>query len=69
MRQLSMATRRELKDAIRERYQAVTKRRERRQVLAEFRCGSFRRIYRRPALRLAPAEPLGDLFLQQILNP
>jgi hypothetical protein len=35
-RQLSMATRRELKDAIRQRYQAATDRRERRQILAEF---------------------------------
>jgi hypothetical protein len=34
-RQLSMATRRELKDAIRQRYQAATERRERRQILAE----------------------------------
>jgi len=35
-RQLSMATRRELKDAIRERYQAATRRRERWQILSEF---------------------------------
>src|ERR1700730_13560883 len=35
-RQLSMATRQELKDAIRERYQAANERRERRQILAEF---------------------------------
>ena len=35
-RQLSMATRRELKDAIRERYQAATRRRARRQILSEF---------------------------------
>jgi hypothetical protein len=35
-RQLSMATRRELKDAIRERYQAAGERRQRRQILAEF---------------------------------
>src|ERR1035437_7030450 len=34
-RQLSMATRRELKDAIRERYQAATRRWERRQILSE----------------------------------
>lgn len=34
--QLSMATRRELKDAIRERYQAAANRRERRQILSEF---------------------------------
>jgi hypothetical protein len=34
-RQLSMATRRELKDAIRQRYQAATEHRERRQILAE----------------------------------
>src|SRR5215469_386503 len=34
-RQLSMATRRELKDAIRQRYQAANERRERRQILAE----------------------------------
>ena len=31
-----MATRRELKDAIRERYQAASERRDRRQILAEF---------------------------------
>ena len=36
VRQLSMATRRELKDAIRERYQAATKRWERRQIVSEF---------------------------------
>src|SRR5271167_5030598 len=35
-RRLSMATRRELKDAIRERYQAASEGRERRQILAEF---------------------------------
>src|SRR5215469_8026373 len=35
-RQLSMATRRELKDAIRQRYQGSGDRRERRQILAEF---------------------------------
>jgi hypothetical protein len=34
-RQLSVATRRELKDAIRERYQAARRRRERRQILSE----------------------------------
>jgi hypothetical protein len=31
-----MATRRELKDAIRERYQADTRRRERQEILSEF---------------------------------
>jgi hypothetical protein len=36
VRQLSMATRRELKDAIRERYQAATRRWERRQIVSEF---------------------------------
>jgi len=36
VRQLSMATRRELKDAIRERYQGAAGRRERRQILSEF---------------------------------
>ena len=36
MRQLSMATRRELKDVIRERYRATTRRRERRQIVSEF---------------------------------
>jgi hypothetical protein len=35
-RQLSMATRRELKDAIRERYQAAMRLREGRQILSEF---------------------------------
>jgi hypothetical protein len=35
-RQLSMATRRELKDAIRERYQAASEGRDRRLILAEF---------------------------------
>ena len=35
-RQLSMATRRELKDAIGERYQTATRRRERQQILSEF---------------------------------
>jgi hypothetical protein len=35
-RQLSMATRRELKDAIRERYQGAAGRQERRQILSEF---------------------------------
>ena len=34
VRQLSMATRRELKDAIRERYQAAANQRERRQILS-----------------------------------
>jgi hypothetical protein len=36
MARLSMATRRELKDAIRQRYQSATERRERRQILSEF---------------------------------
>jgi len=35
-RQLSMATRRELKDAIRQRYQESSDRRERRRILTEF---------------------------------
>ena len=36
LRRLSMATRRELKDAIRERYRAATERRDRRKILEEF---------------------------------
>ena len=59
-RRLSMATRRELKDAIRQRYQATIQRRERRQILAEFvRVTGY---HRKHALRVlnhspTPAEP------------
>jgi hypothetical protein len=59
-RQLSMATRRELKDAIRERYQTATNRRERRQILSEFiRVTGYHRkhalrVLNRPATLLGP---------------
>ena len=59
-RQLSMATRRELKDAIRQQYQGSSDRRERRQILAEFvRVTGY---HRKHALRVlnhssAPAKP------------
>jgi hypothetical protein len=60
VRQLSMATRRELKDAIRQRYQGSSDRHERRQILAEFvRVTGY---HRKHALRvlnrsLAPPKP------------
>jgi hypothetical protein len=45
-----MATRQELKDAIRERYQGTSERRDRRQILAEFvRVTGY---YRKHALRV-----------------
>jgi hypothetical protein len=59
-RQLSMATRRELKDAIRQRYQGSSDHRERRRILAEFvRVTGY---HRKHALRVlncssAPAKP------------
>jgi hypothetical protein len=59
-RQLSMATRRELRDAIRQRYQGSSDRRERGQILAEFvRVTGY---HRKHALRVlncssAPPEP------------
>jgi len=54
-RQLSMATRRELKDAIRQRYQAATEGQERRQILAEFvRVTGYHRKY---ALRVLNQSP------------
>jgi hypothetical protein len=51
-----MATRRELKDAIRERYQAATRRRERRQILSEFvRVTGY---HRKHALRVLNRPPV-----------
>ena len=50
-RQLSMATRRELKDAIRERYQGAAGRRSGDQILSEFERGD-RRYHRKHALRV-----------------
>ena len=74
-RQLSMATRRELKDAIRQRYLGSSDRRERRQILAEFvRVTGY---HRKHALRVlnrssAPAKPrqrerLYDVAVHQAL--
>src|SRR6266849_4549115 len=55
-RQLSMATRRELKDAIRERYQAATRPRERRQILSEFvRVTGYHRKHALRVLNQPPA--------------
>src|SRR5216684_7846048 len=55
-RQLSMATRRELKDAIRERYQAATRRRERQQILSEFvRVTGYHRKHALRVLNQPPA--------------
>src|SRR5208282_4000247 len=54
-RQLSMATRRELKGSIRERYQAATGRRERRQILSEF--VRVTEYHRKHALRVLNQPP------------
>ena len=66
-RQLSMATRRELKDAIGERYQAATRRRERQQILSEFvRVTGYHRKHALRVLNQAPApqspRPRGRLY-------
>src|SRR6266481_1837601 len=66
-RQLSMATRRELKDAIRERYQAATRRRERQQILSEFvRVTGYHRKHALRVLNQPPApqsrRPRGRLY-------
>src|SRR6516165_5765754 len=58
VRQLSMATRRELKDAIPERYQAAASRRERRQILSEFtRVTGYHRKHALRVLNRPPASP------------
>ena len=57
-RQLSMATRRELKDAIRARYQAAANRGERRQILSEFaRVTGYHRKHALRVLNQPPASP------------
>jgi hypothetical protein len=54
---MSMATRRELKDAIRGRYQAASKRRERRQILSEFvRVTGYHRKHTLCVLNQPPTE-------------
>jgi hypothetical protein len=62
-----MATRRELKDAIGERYQAATRRRERQQILSEFvRVTGYHRKHALRVLNQAPApqspRPRGRLY-------
>ena len=54
-RQLSMATRRELKDAIRERYQEAAGRPERRQIPSEF--VGVTGYHRKHALRVLKHSP------------
>jgi hypothetical protein len=55
-RQLSVATRRELKDAIRERYQAARRQRERRQILSELvRVTGYHRKHALRVLKQSPA--------------
>jgi hypothetical protein len=57
-RQLSMATRRELKDAIRERYQGAARRPERRQILSEFaRVTGYHRKHALRVLNHSPTSP------------
>src|SRR5215472_15809618 len=57
-RQLSMATRRDLKDAIRVRYQAGANRGERRQILSEFaRVTGYHRKLASRVLNQPPASP------------
>src|SRR5215467_1567295 len=57
-RQLSMATRRDLKDAIRVRYQAAANRGERRQILSEFaRVTGYHRKHALRELNQPPASP------------
>jgi hypothetical protein len=57
-RQLSMATRRELKDAIRERYQGAAGRPERRQILSEFvRVTGYHRKHALRVLNHSPTSP------------
>src|ERR1700722_7558751 len=57
-RQLSMATRRELKAAIGERYQATTTRREGQQILSEFvRVTGYHRKHALRVLNQAPSPP------------
>jgi hypothetical protein len=75
-RQLSMATRRELKDAVRERYQAAGEGRQRRQILAEFvRVTGYHRKHALRVLNHSSASPLPrqrdrmyDEAVQQALN-
>jgi len=66
-RRLSVATRRELKAAIRERYQAATRREEREQILSEFvRVTGYHRKHALRVLNQAPApqsqRPRGRLY-------
>jgi hypothetical protein len=57
-RQLNMATRRELKDAVKERYQAAANRRERRRILSEFaRVTGYHRKHALRVLNQPPRSP------------
>jgi len=75
-RQLSMATRRELKDAIRQRYQGTSDGRKRRQILAEFvRVTGYHRKHALRVLNHPPGsseprrrEPLYDEAVHQALT-